>query len=382
MTGRHIAQVLLIGMASFTRVNADELDRRVLVIIVNRSPIKGDGKEFRVTVNAEERPVGGEPTSVELLSRQGLRITELKEERSQQPNSVVTHVYSVTLPDKDLNLAELEANVFSLSKSGEKKVVEHASYVLDLSFSSSKAKLVWSLPDDQILTSGEPRRVFFTIKTPTGPTFIPTATVQVELTSEACADFQSIPADSRKKAKPFAAIDSVNINAEEPQSGDFFIRPKTWSSTPCNVLIRPKVVPNYPLEPIVRTVQVKPNIFPALMMAILGAFANYFLGGLVRALALIRIRSKNVFRRICMGPKGSEVISMFLKGVLAFAAAILIQSKNVFGIEIQRDSLIGFLSLGFMFGFWPVDRLWRLFEVEQGPKDNTTSVPSAPVVRS
>jgi hypothetical protein len=147
---------------------------------------------------------------------------------------VVTHVYNVKLPEKDLNLAELEANLFSVSKTGEKKIVEHTSWVLDLDLSASEAKLVWSIPDGEVLTSGEPRRAYFGLKTAKG-WFIPTATIQLEMSSENCADFQSIPDDSRETPKPFAATGSVNINAEEPHSGEFFIRPNTWSSAPCSV---------------------------------------------------------------------------------------------------------------------------------------------------
>jgi hypothetical protein len=113
------------------------------------------------------------------------------------------------------------------------------------------------------------------------------------------------------------------------------------------------------------------------MMAILGSFANYLLGGLVQVLALIRKGAKKVFGKVFIGPKGSEIISMLLKGVLAFMAAVLIQSNNVFGIEIQKNSLTGFLFLGFMFGFWPVDRLWKLFETEHGPRATAPQAPSA-----
>ena len=171
------------------------------------------------------------------------------------------------------------------------------------------------------------------------------------MSSENCADFQSIPDDPREKPKPFAPSGSVNISAEAPHSAELFIRPNTWSSAPCNISVRPKVLPNYPLDNVGLTAQVKPNIGPALMMAILGSFTNYLLGGLVQALALIRKGTKSVFGGVFIGPKGSEIISMILKGILAFLAAVLIQSNNVFGIVIEKNSLTGFLSLGFMFGF-------------------------------
>jgi hypothetical protein len=52
---------------------------------------------------------------------------------------------------------------------------------------------------------------------------------------------------------------------------------------------------------------------------------------------------------------------MFLKGVLAFAAALYIKDSAILGITIERGSLQGFATLGFMFGFWPLAELWRGF---------------------
>ena len=120
-SGRLVSTVFVCAALAPSPLRSDDTEKLILFIIVNRSPLKGDSKEFRVTVNAEERAVAGDPTKVELISRQGLKIEELKQDRSEQSNSVVTHVYNVKLPDKDLNLAELEANLFSISTTGEKR---------------------------------------------------------------------------------------------------------------------------------------------------------------------------------------------------------------------------------------------------------------------
>src|SRR5580658_10282756 len=101
MTGRLAGVLLVCAALSPLPLRSDGTEKLILAIIVNRSPLKGDSKEFRVTVNAEERPVAGDPTHVELISRQGLQIDEVKKDRSEQPHSVVTHVYNVKLPDKD-----------------------------------------------------------------------------------------------------------------------------------------------------------------------------------------------------------------------------------------------------------------------------------------
>lgn len=64
--------------------------------------------------------------------------------------------------------------------------------------------------------------------------------------------------------------------------------------------------------------------------------------------------------------------------MLAFWVAWVMKDKHVFGITIARDSFYGFLTLGFMFGFWPVEKLWIAFATLAGASSANAPAPAPP----
>jgi hypothetical protein len=121
------------------------------------------------------------------------------------------------------------------------------------------------------------------------------------------------------------------------------------------------------------------------LFALLGAFVNFALGGAIVFVVRTRRtattarsnRGKKIFLEVFVGKHFVEVLSMLIKGLLAFAAAFIIQDSKIFGVTIDRDSLFGFASLGFMFGFWPVERVWKMFG-ELGGKSGQSETANSP----
>jgi len=108
---------------------------------------------------------------------------------------------------------------------------------------------------------------------------------------------------------------------------------------------------------------------PALLMALAGAFTQYFLAGCVRLIIAAerapvdtenkaKDRFGDLFVPAFVGRAYFLVLSVLFKGLLAFLLAILIKDSTVLGVTLEKGSFVGFFTLGFLFGFWPVDKLW------------------------
>src|SRR5437870_1165308 len=102
-------------------------------------------------------------------------------------------------------------------------------------------------------------------------------------------------------------------------------------------------------------------------MCLVGVFLNYLLGGCIRLLAAVQAKMpKGTYRNVFVGAKGVEIVAVFVKASLAYLAAFIISSTEIFGIKIDKTSFLGFGTLGFMVGFWPVEKLWGMFQTQSG----------------
>jgi hypothetical protein len=69
--------------------------------------------------------------------------------------------------------------------------------------------------------------------------------------------------------------------------------------------------------------------------------------------------TSRLLKSIFVGQHWANLASMFLKALIAFLVGMFLKDSTVLGIVIERGSLLGFATVGFMFGFWPVEKLWK-----------------------
>lgn len=176
-------------------------------------------------------------------------------------------------------------------------------------------------------------------------------------------------------------VDFGDDKVSAPVSNTLSISPSLWHSDICVIQARGAIRgrnASRDVGPFPINVIVAPAFTPSLLMALAGALLQYLLSGLVlvieeaqkrtvgadgkrRVKRLSASETKALFGRMFVGPAGEKVLSAVLKGVLAFIAAAILKDSNIFGITIQRGSFMGFLTLGFLLGFWPIEKLWTAF---------------------
>ena len=141
---RSAALILLSAMLCVT-TKAQEADKPTLTIDASRWPLKKGEKMFHFLVEANEK-AGTEILHVELFSVQGLHFGE-PILAANRLNQSVLYRYEAVLPEKELNLAEIQASLVAESKSG-RRVLNQKSWIVDLGFKSASPKVVWSLSKD------------------------------------------------------------------------------------------------------------------------------------------------------------------------------------------------------------------------------------------
>lgn len=105
-------------------------------------------------------------------------------------------------------------------------------------------------------------------------------------------------------------------------------------------------------------------------MALLGSLANHVGGALVVLVTALTVVSLVDIRRALFSIR--QLLQVVVRSVLAFGAACLFNKTPMFGVTVDSDSLSGFFTLGFIFGLWPVEGIWKVI------RDILVPPPAAP----
>lgn len=278
--------------------------------------------------------------------------------------------YTATIK-RIMNLAEVQATL----RDGPDKIVGNISKGIDLGFSEMQPHLATNL---QIpLTAGEDKIVHIWFENKANQRFKPTASVQIILSSDnQCADFRYLERQNLLGKSGYDPSASVTIlNDHEEPDGYLYIRPHTWFANVCTVEFSKTVAGTLTLgrEPL--DLHITPAIWPSVFMCFAGVFANFLISGVIQLIASVKAGRPLTLWSIFIGQQGSEVLGAVIKGLLAYLASIVITTSSVFGIQVDRTTLVGFFTLGFMIGFWPVEKLWGLFRPSQAGPANTQGQP-------
>jgi len=294
--------------------------------------------------------------------------------------------FEVVLPASDApDAMEIIVDLVVKSARGEKKIKTEAK-IVDLGF--RKHALV-PVPDLQEPLSGNSTKEIFLEFRDGTEKITPVFPVTLDLSSD-CLSF-AIPAGDKPEA--YGPSTRAEFETDADHSSRFTVQPHLWATGTCVIEVEEtlkgtgkskKIGPN-PVN-----IPVKPSYLPAFLMALLGAFAQYFLGGCVRLIVAAEgttliagaeekakvtpkaaglqppdpnaEKKKGYYAKLLfsafVGPAGSLIASVFVTGAIAFLAAMFLKESNFLGVSIEKGNFWGFATLGFALGFTPVHKLW------------------------
>jgi hypothetical protein len=356
----HLLVLFVLGSLScVTNRNVTDraIDKIPIHLDVPDHPILQDNKQFEFTVRYSD--TGWTPPLVlEVECSDGIDCGLPSQNLSAVAgNHQLKYVATVTRP---VNLVEVDAAL----KDGSNKKVGDGSTGSDLGFGD--LQLVTNLEDEPI-TAGDERRLRIWFVDKTKNRVRPTVSVQVVVSSEnGCADFK-YQARQEDKAD-YVGVKSVSILANQYEPAGFlYIRPHTWFANVCKLEFAETIAGTFPLGPGQSLgVRVTPALMPSILVCFAGVITNFLISGAIRRIASVKAGRPVPFGDIFIGDSGSELLSMVIKCLLAYLTSIVITTSSFSGIQIDKTTLIGFFTLGFMIGFWPVEKIWSLFQPSQG----------------
>lgn len=271
---------------------------------------------------------------------------------------------------RELNLAEIQVSVSDVT--GGQIVRGLTVKGVDLGFSAREPRIASNLPETA--TAGDEQRLRLWFADKNGTTLKPTATVHMDLSSDnQCADFRYIPPGlpiTSSSKYDFRGSVSIPEGHDQPD-GDLFIQPHTWFTSVCKLDVYSTIAGTQELRHDPLTFRVEPAFLPAIVLCFCGVLTNFSAAGLFRIIktakdnrGLLQEQKKKLRRtlkEVFWGDQGEELFSVILKGCLAYGTCWLAISTEKLGIKVDTRTLAGFFTLGFMVGFWPLEKLWSFF---------------------